>query len=333
MLSPEIDQKYEHLVSQDTDVNLNTPRSTEEFLINLGLYRPSEGEVTIDKTKSVEGGELLVSSYLSNVADHRIGVYTPDDYDDRSPTIIMNTALGTGGRGHNQVVAESMMRRGYRVFVKGPPRYKSPTLRALTLTQDVNETFSAFGHFEANGVINNSPDVFIYGESQGAMKGLGSLAIASSYSKTVVDALLVAPCYLRKINYYRPEKQLFRLGSMILSGVNYALRENNAELIKRRGTFAIKDLHHHAITIPVLASGEAGNFLQHIDEAQKFTVAFFDRDGHSKPRRASHEIQTLFPNSNVVVFNDLGHIDGIGSDEIRSLRDVVLFELKKSLAN
>jgi hypothetical protein len=295
------------------------------------LYIPEAGYVTEDKTKELAGGKVLIGSYYTTRASHRVGIYVPDGFDPeaKKPVVLMTSPLGTGAKGHNQEVATQMMQKGYAVIFKGPPRYYGPTLQALTLAEDANEMFGLVNAINQEGKLGEIEELILYGESQAAMKLYMELAIKDKYGYETVGAMPVAACYMRQINWKRPHRQIRRLMSMGTGALRVARNMSLEDVKKLRGTVSLKDGHHHVIVLPVLVSGETGQALDHIDPEQEFTDILFGRDGYSKPRRQAAEIEKRFPNAEVHVYPQYGHVDGIMSPETRMHRELMLFEIAK----
>lgn len=332
-MGDELHQTAKHLYAV-TDQENSHPHDEGVFIATSSsekFYQPAQGILIAEKTKEVNGGKVHIGSYLTDRASHRTGIYIPDGYDHNAnwPTVLMTTPLGTAAEGHNARVARSMMRRNFVVVAKGPPRYHGPTLKALTLTEDTNEMFGLQKEVESSGLIAPSKEIIMYGESQGAMKALGGLVIGQFYGKETIDALAVDPCYFKKIDLRRPDKQAIRLLGMLqgtASFIKSTTSEDRRELAK---TFNLKDLPHHILVIPVLVSGETGKFLDHIPEDQHFTVPLFAKRGISEARKARAELKERFSNVDARLYNQYGHVDGIMSPETASLRDAMLFEKAK----
>jgi len=300
----------------------------DDIVESGGFYEPVPGVLIQSTEKLVDRGTIKIGSYLTKRASHRVGIYLPSGQTEQSnpPVVLMTTALGTGVKGHNQIVAEEMMRAGAVVIVKGPPRYSGPTIRALTLAEDANEMFGLLDEVERSGVIGGIDKLLLYGESQAAMKALGGLAVAHGYGREVADALIVAACYWRRANLWKIHKQVDRLVG-IGRGIGSFIAESSFEQkIKLRATFSLKDLHHHIIVVPVLTSGETGAFVPEIPTAQTFTNLAFAKDGNSSPRQAQADLKDRFPNVEARVLDDYGHVDGIMSPETAALRSIMILE-------
>lgn len=313
-------------------VEMMPPREREGFLYpeaqpTDSLYDPRPGVFMEDKAREVPGGTIHCGLYHSERASHRVGVYVPEDFspDSETPTAVMTTALMTGVKGHNQKVATEMMRSGFPVIVKGPPRYRHMHDRVLNLTEDSNELMAVVSHVAATGVIGPIDRLLVYGESQGAMKGFGALALAGAYGFEVDDGLLVAPCYVDRIQLNHPLKQLGSLASLASGTLDFILHTDSNDRAKLRGTFSRKDLHHHLAVVPVLVSGETGTFLPHISKDQRFSVQLFGKDGWSRPRHTKRLLEEKFPAATVALDHGYGHIDGIMSEETTMLRGVMLW--------
>ncbi len=297
-----------------------------------GLYLPVPGLLEQKEAREIPGGDLYIAAYHSERASHPVGVYVPRGYDIEKPlpTVLMTTPLGTGPKGHNQFVAEEMMHRGFAVVLKAAPRYKRPTLHAVNLTEDANEMFGVLNSVEMAGIIGVTNEIFLYGESQAAMKALGALAIANEYGRDAIDALVVAACFLRKANLKRPDQLIGRSIDMVKGGLRYAKSVDREELQAMRGTFDIKDAHHHLIVLPVLMSGEAGTFLPHIPRLQNFTKELYGQDGHSHPLQVEADLKSRFPNVKTRILHEYGHPDGIKSPKTAALRGAMLFEIAQT---
>jgi hypothetical protein len=322
-----------HEAADVTDIY--DPRESEGFfeprIVEDSLYEPAPGFLLADKSKELDGGAVHIATYQSSRASHRVGIYVPEGYDTESglPIVVMQTPLLTGVKGHNQFVAEEMMRKGFVVVKKGPPRYSGPFNRALSLTEDANEIFGALQQLDSSELVGKIQKLWVYGESQGAMKMLAAPGLANHYGFEVVNGLIVAPCYLRQINFGRPDKQIRRLAGMVMGTVRYAQTANLEDLKKMRGTVSRKDLHHHLAVLPVLISGETGTFLDYIGEEQQLTVQLFGKDGNSSPYHSAAELTTRFKNMDVRVDPSKGHVDGIKSIGVSVLRNTMLYETRK----
>lgn len=312
-------------------LDIFNPREDEGFLIHDdSLYHPVPGMLIADREKPLQGGSVKIASYISERASHRVGVYVPNGYDPESklPKILMTTPLMTGVKGHNQKVAEEMIQAGYVVILKGPPRYHHPTIHALSLKDDTNEMFGVVQEVERLGMVGGINELWVYGESQAAMKGLAAPDIAEHYGKVVVDGLLVAPCYMRKMNVLKPVKQIRRIASMAISTANYASHASPSDLLSMRGTITAKDMNHHIAVIPVLIGGETGTFLPHIKRDQQMTVQLFGKDDNSTPHETKADLESHFPNMDIRLDREYGHVDGIMSLGVQVLRQVMLFETR-----
>lgn len=315
-------------------VDMQIPRQSEGFLIESQgeqLYEPREGLLVEDKVREVLGGAIHCGLYHSERATHRVGVYVPSELpaDSKLPTVLMTTALMTGVRGHNERVATEMMRAGFPVIVKGPPRYRHTRDRALSLTEDSNEMLGAAREVATNGIVGTVEKLLVYGESQGAMKGFGALALAGAYGFEVEDSLLVAPCYMDKIQLTRPLRQLGSLASLASGTFDYIRHTSNIDRTQLKGTFSRKDLHHHLAVVPVLVSGETGRFLPHIAPDQRFSVQLFGKDGWSRPKRTKKLLEERFTEVDVAIDERFGHIDGIMNEATTALRGAMLWGVRQ----
>lgn len=293
------------------------------------LYQPMAGTLTPEKIKLLPGGTVSIGTYESVRASRRVGVYKPDNYDPeaRLPKVLLTGALITGSRGRNQSLAGEMMRAGYVVIYSGVPRYHGPTLRALSLTEDVNEMFGVLNAVEMTGVVGSTDEVIAYGESQGGMKGLGALAIGKDYGRDMVNGMIAAACYTRKANLWRPDKLLWRTGATIRNSLEYIAHTSSEERDELRGTLSLKDAHHHLAVIPVLLRGEPGSFLDQMDPGQGFTKELYANDDHSHPFQVHEDLKRRFPNIASRVLPDYGHVDGIMSSRTSALRSALLYEI------
>ena len=286
------------------------------------LYMPNPGVLVQEKKKQVVGGELYIGSYITRLASHRTGIYIPDGYDPNveMPPVVMTTPLATGGPGHNEHVATEVMNTGFPVILKSVPRYHGPTTHALSLTQDANEMHGLVNEVFNSGVIAPTESVEVYGESQGAMKGLGFVAVSEAYGKEVVNGMLVAPCYLQKAEIGKPMEIVGNAVSMGLGIVRVIRTMSHESMAELKGTLSVKDMHHHVIVVPVLMSGEAGRFLPYIGEDQEMTVQYFGKDMASRPYFSKKLIESLFKKVKVSVDDRYGHVDGIMSREVSESR-------------
>lgn len=303
--------------------DMNGPHDEDFFVPHGSLYMPETGQFRPDKQKTLpDGGTLYIGTYITERAMHRTGIYTPEGYDpkSRTPIVAKTTPLGTSAKGHNQRVAEHIVSTGSVVVAKGPPRYYGPTLTALTLAEDANEMHGLLNAAEHQGIIGNAEEVYVYGESQAAMKALGFMAISKFYNRQVMDGQVVAACFIDKANLRNPAK-LIRYGTSMVKGTLKVAKDMSlSDAMDLWGTLSFKDMHHHAIVLPVLLSGETGTFIPHIEDEQRASVQFFGGDKSSRPHRTSERMQSSFPNMSVTLNEEYGHVDGIMSQETKDLR-------------
>ena len=296
------------------------------------LYQPVPGTFRVDKQKPLHGGTVTIGAYETERASHRVGIYTPDNYrpEAKLPKVLTTTPLGVGARGRSQIVGEEMMRAGFRVIKKAVPRYAGPITTALGLAEDANEMLGLMNTLEADGIIDPTEEIIPEGESQSGMKALAVLALAAAYGYDVADGLVIAPCYLHKINLLRPDRQVGRMLGMLGGTIRYISHTTPEERHELRGTFSIKDMHHHALVLPVLVSGETGTFPTHIPKEQKFGLELYGKDGHSHPHEVKAEFDKMFPNVSSRILAEYGHVDGIMSTETAARRDAMLFEIAQA---
>lgn len=328
-VSPEFMVAHEAAIDSTID-----PRETEgfSFVPVNELFAPQPGWLEGTAEKQVRGGSIALRSYHTERATHPVGIYRSSNYNSELnlPKILMTTPLGTGVKGHNQFVAEQMMRAGYDVIVKGVPRYHFGRIKALSLTEDANELLGLTQEVNDQKTVGDIEELFIYGESQAAMKALGAIGLAGEYGFEVTDGLIAAPCYIHAADITNPIKELSRMFSMISSVVEFSLHTTNEDRQQMHGTFSPKDMHHHLAVLPVLASGETGKFLPFIKPNQKLTAQLFGKDPHSSPRRTKAELSAISPNISVDIDYKHGHVDGIMSPEFASLRSAKLYEVARA---
>lgn len=305
--------------------NEKSPQYEDFFVSQSQLYMPEEGQFRPDRQKKIEGGSVIIGTYITRRAMHRTGVYLPEGYEsaDSNPVVVRTSALGTGIKGFNDVVSREILDTGSVVISKGPPRYYGPTLRALTQTEDANEMHGLVNAVERQGIIGASEEVWVDGQSQSAMKALGFMALSPYYNRRVENGHVVAPCFLDRANVRNPRK-FIRYGTSMLqsiarAGQNIGLQE----LLELRETVSVKDMHHHIIVLPVLLSGETGTFLPHIDPGQEAAVDLYGLDRSSRAHRAHTKLSTLFANMDVTLHEAYGHVDGINSPETKAKRQEV----------
>lgn len=143
------------------------------------LYQPHKGALHIDASKPIDGGSLHVAHYHTSLAVHTSGIYEPDGFEaGKTPAVAMHGALMTGVLGHNQKVATEMMQDGALVVMMGQPRYHYPKAFGLSLIEDANEMMGFLNELEDDGRFGPLERLWLYGESQGAMKAIVHLALA-----------------------------------------------------------------------------------------------------------------------------------------------------------
>lgn len=310
--------------------NQKSPQQEDSFVSCGDLYMPVSGDFRPDRQKAIPNGTLITGAYITERAMHPTRIYLPDGYtpSENNPVVARTSALGTGVKGFNDIVSREIMDAGAVVISKGPPRYYGPTLHALTQTQDANEIHGLVSAVERSGIIRSAEQIWVDGQSQSAMKALGVIAIAPSYSREVVNGHIVAACFLDRANVRNPRK-FIRYGTSMLESMVRAGIHMGKEVVATKsvepfqelgGTVDIRDMHHHVIVLPVLMSGEAGSFLPFISAKQKAFVDFFGRDRSSRAHRAHSKISAQFPNMDISLDENYGHVDGINSPETRARR-------------
>lgn len=291
------------------------------------LYDPVAGEVEFDMhPRAIPGGMLRIGTYESERASRRIGLYEPDDHNPDLPTIVMHTPLGTSASGHNARVAGSFVQAGFKVELMGPPRYPGFTLRGMPLFEDANETLTMHHKLQETGDVPDHARIYVYGESQAAMKGLFTIALARKYGLEVEEAHIVAACFFDKINWLAVTRNVRGFTRMATGAIKAALELERAAFEELEGTIRHKDFHHHAVVIPVLTEGAPGQAIPLIDKLQPAHVTSFGRDVYSHPQKVRERFGN-HPNIVVDVLRGRGHVDGILSRELADSRDVLLIQL------
>lgn len=309
-------QLYIHEASLKVDDLFDNP-------VPIGdLYGPEIGQIDHPQVKILEGGITeYTTTYFTIQAMSKVRILKAQRPEHRGvtntiPNVILTGATGTGSEGHNEDLAKQIAAAGCNVIFKGVPRYFGPR-KALRLTEDANEmhgllnTLASFKQLK----LGSLESVYVYGESQAAMKLLGFIALSASYNREVVDGMAVALCYLEKAPYNNPIKLLSDWTSIVKSSINAFLHMNPQELWQAQKTFDIRDLLHHLGVIPVLMSGEAGKFLPHIPETQPLTNKLFGNDSLSEAVKTKARLDAHFPNMETSINASYGHVDGIIAPE------------------
>ena len=287
------------------------------------LYRPHYGSLHLDEPKKIDGGELQVAHYSTNLARHTSGLYKPEDYKaGESPVVVMHGAWWTGVRGHNEIVATEMMQDGAAVVMFGQPRYHFPQSDGLSMIADANEMMGFVARLSDSPENQLGPleKLYAYGESQGAMKALILLAIGPLYGRPVVDGLIAAPRFVRPMNPLEVGRNVKDVINMGISGFKYALGTSPKDLWEMRKTFELKDMHAHTIVARQLLRGQPGQALPVIEQAQKLDVDLYGHDGTPEAYATARRLRQDFPNMSVDIHRHYGHIDGIMSPETRQRR-------------
>lgn len=242
--------------------------------------------------------------------------------------VVQTPAWSTGSRGHNQATQRKLAYAGYSSLLVGhvgeerdtarqeiasfisDPNRTVDELRAISLEKQSHHMLQAAEYF-TNILDLNTSEINVFGESRGAMTGLGILACAQSYGISVRKAMLVAPCFETGIGKEVMREVASQIPLELINMVRTIGKVSFQRLIRYTSTINIspKSFVYEAAHASTLFNGDAGRFVKDIPQLQDIMILAFDNDlagQRSRWRRAFSE----FPN--VVIQSAPGaHISGI----------------------
>lgn len=209
----------------------------------------------------------------------------------RSDRLMIGTsAWFTGTEGHNMRTVRNILRSGnYTLFMGAEGSYKpanaieplSPISLANSAAALLNTSYHVVDKLREDGHVLDDEARYLFGESRGAMTGLGVLALQHSFAQNIDYADLVAPCIPQKIDSL---VDITRLAEQIT--------QEPVGMIKLLGKLGLSRTIHYSKTIDInwyslkhqleiggaLFNGITGQFPPHIPKTQLLHTGTFDND-------------------------------------------------------
>ncbi len=269
------------------------------------LFAESE-LVKIDEyqdTETIKGGRLHhIALETAQGFGHDCLLGVPDNLRNPIP-IVVTSAWFTSLDGHNERVLRSLVRNGNAVVMvgaegsytfasgKGPERPITLANSAATVLSASNTLTSAY---EAGLKGIDAKRVIVLGESRGAMVGMGIVALADRFEKTVAMADLTAPCIPEKMKLSDVPRLIDQVRKEPLEMLKLAETLGLSRLINYRNTvdFNLDNLRHQLIVGGAIFSGEAGELAKRIPREALMHITIFDNDFASMP----HVWEKIFQN-------------------------------------
>ncbi|MBP6880922.1 hypothetical protein KBC31_04825 [Candidatus Saccharibacteria bacterium] len=266
---------------------LESEKRPEPFMQNYTSFdRDPDAEIILTP-------EGIIEPYIIELEDgmrYPVMIGTPTNQKTDIP-IGMGTALATSVLGLNQDTQLRFMGLGFPVILIGAEGYvppdkskdppKKPTLEYSAL--NMHTTFNAV----ADQGIFDTKKMIYYGESRGAMVGMGVLAHKKLFNREIIYANLIAPCFPEELNYSDTLGVVRLIGQAATEAVSAArglykrFRRSKAPIaatIDPKPGVLLSDINK----IGVLKSGEAGVLAKLISTKQFATVTGFALDAMSQ---------------------------------------------------
>jgi hypothetical protein len=213
-------------------------------------------------------------------------ICTPDST--RSPHVIIGTtAWLTSVRGHNEHTNRAFANAGLTSLTVGPEgSYRASScqnLRAPISLMDSAAAVLAFSNLVLKEHDVQTKNQLLFGESRGAMVGMGILSLAKDFGQSIGLADLIAPCFPRQM---KPSDVLKLCGQVIREPIETMKFLGNISLgriVHYPATFDPNPsaVVHNAAMIPALISGEAGELAKQVDTEALMHITCFRQDAIS----------------------------------------------------
>jgi hypothetical protein len=213
-------------------------------------------------------------------------------------SIGLTPAWWTSTRGHNRHTIEHFMRLGisgvaigiegsYRNDFQIPLSTKIEELTSISLSRTAANVHKILDSIDSlyEKTHTRTEDMFLLGESRGAMIGQGILALAKTHKRNIIYADLTAPCFPIKFSASKAPNLARQIAREPL------------EFAKMFGSISLRSLLHYPATIdlhpdaiihnlalgPRLFSGEAGELALEVPKNQNMHITTFHDDFASMP--------------------------------------------------
>jgi hypothetical protein len=256
-----------------------------------------------ESSKIVSISDILEETTIPNGYIQRLGFTTLAGYSydavlgiptNRQVTDIPNlhtSAWLTTSRGHYEHMIRKFVFEGVpSIFVGAEGSYhdsmKPPRLNGITLTKSAAAVLRFSEEISSSlKYIIDPTKRLLYGESRGAMVGMGIIALAKAFDQDILFADLIAPCFPRKFEISDAINLSKHIIHEPVSVVQLAGKVGPGRLIHYPSTL---DLHPTSFASqvaigPALFSGEAGELAQLIDEEKIIHITCFNDDFASMP--------------------------------------------------
>lgn len=317
-LSPDFQQTFRELQTEH-------PPFTETGVLDYGNGWMYESRLTSLETDPGaqpipdHGTQTYLVANLSDGNEQQVQIYQPNEQQTDQP-IVFTSAWYTSDRGHNRHTALKFAELGYPVVFIGPEGNVRPSsiellgkftvglpglinkLGDIELAQsahNIHQILDGLAEGQHHDIDFNN--IIWFGESRGAMIGMGVLAFAPHHDRRIEAAEMIAPCFpepttLKEL--FANKEQLLRekdrLGE-VGRGISKAYRKH----IHSTLNLSPLSILYQAAMFPTLISGQAGELAKAIpvDETD-IDITNFASDLVSKPlvwqRIFAHHHQVIF---------------------------------------
>lgn len=316
--------KSEHTHPQREGVFVSDETALPQFDVAVSGITAKPQESVLD-----DNGNTL-ERYKITMTDGRqlnANVYTtPHPKNDRF--ILQTGAWLTNSRGHNQNSQRKLAEAGYDSLFIGhigeerasiseeigrlvlKPHQVLQEIRGISLARQAHTITEAAPIF-AEMYGKNTQTFDLYGESRGAMTGLGVMAYSPLAGIAINKAMLVAPCFETALSDRVQTETSMQLSLEVFNALKGLGQVSVKRLLHYPSTINLspKSLAYELAHVKTLLNGDAGRFVKHIPHGQNAMILAFDNDlaGQRKYWR-----RAFVDHSNVIIqAAPGGHISGI----------------------
>lgn len=242
--------------------------------------------------------------------------------------ILQTPAWMTGLHGHNQISQHKLAEAGFDSLLIGhvgeerdswAREIGNAVLHSSLVAselQDIHLGRQAHHMLSVHKVMGeitglSTTEANVFGESRGAMTGLGVVALASKFDTKINKAMLISPCFETGVGEEVLTELLIQLPSEVVGMVGAIGHVSFNRLVRSASTINLspKSLLYEMAHGPTLFRGDAGKFVEHIPKDQHIKIIGFRGDFAGQTYRWARRFKG-FPNV-IVKPAPKAHISGI----------------------
>ena len=291
-------QTKEHLSNRLNQVAPIPPDIQE--LIDIPLPEYSEGIEQIDtkrrKNLDSDAGKYWERRVLMSDGQRHSEILGLSNHPRANELVVSIPAWWTRlDGGINKVTSDALMRRAKHTLIKGVSENQPSKL-----SRGAHDLHTVLDHDTADGLgyYFDPNEIYIHGDSNGAMQGTGIIVYAKEHERKIKDAYLVDPCIVHRVGCADIKKTLEHpsyVPKELLSLVHQIGRmasHPDIDLVECSKTFENSParLLGNLMLTQALFSGEYGHLLAHLPSEQKEHFVLFN---HSLANHKRHALRIL----------------------------------------